>query len=272
MVLPQHSEAEIPQWSYYGSSSNKPAEEQEQEEDYYYYYGSQQQHCFSEGAPAGAAWDQQPSPLVVTRSSSSSSSEDDDEEEKSVVGRDDEGHYDNEEKKNPPSRSSSSGLDAARRVGVAVSGAALTGLGLVMIPLPTPFGCVVAASGMAVLGTEFPAAQRVLDLTVDAAVEALEGNCNNDDDEKQEQKQQLQENGDDDPLTSKQEQCADGAVAADAGGGGKVRSATNAATAKLKQSAQTLGQKALLPVLRKLGGSKAVVAKDNNDGDDEKAA
>ena len=52
-----------------------------------------------------------------------------------------------------------------------------------MIPLPTPFGCVVAASGMAVLGTEFPAAQKVLDQTLDATVDVLERNCDDDDDD-----------------------------------------------------------------------------------------
>ena len=53
----------------------------------------------------------------------------------------------------------------------------MVGVGLIMIPLPTPFGCVVAGAGMAVLGTEFPQAQRILDQTRDAVVDVIEKNC-----------------------------------------------------------------------------------------------
>jgi len=98
----------------------------------------------------------------------------------------------------PPPVSSSSNDDAdldpilvaARKAAVAASGTALVGLGLVMIPLPTPFGCAVAASGMAVLGTEFPAAQRVLDRTREGVVEGLEKMASlEDDDEESERKE-----------------------------------------------------------------------------------
>jgi hypothetical protein len=43
-----------------------------------------------------------------------------------------------------------------------------------MIPLPTPFGAVIAGSGMAVLGTEFPAAQRILDQTCNKVADVIE--------------------------------------------------------------------------------------------------
>jgi Putative transmembrane protein (PGPGW) len=64
--------------------------------------------------------------------------------------------------------------DWVRKTGVAVAGGTMVGVGLIMIPLPTPFGCVVAGSGMAVLGTEFPAAQRVLDRTCKKVADAIE--------------------------------------------------------------------------------------------------
>ena len=64
--------------------------------------------------------------------------------------------------------------DWLRKTGVAVAGGTMVGVGLIMIPLPTPFGCVVAGSGMAVLGTEFPAAQRVLDQTCKRVADAIE--------------------------------------------------------------------------------------------------
>jgi hypothetical protein len=64
--------------------------------------------------------------------------------------------------------------DWFRKTGVAVAGGTMVGVGLIMIPLPTPFGCVVAGSGMAVLGTEFPAAQRALDRTCKKVADAIE--------------------------------------------------------------------------------------------------
>jgi len=52
--------------------------------------------------------------------------------------------------------------DTMRKAGVAVAGGTITAIGLIMIPLPTPMGCVVAGSGMALLGTEFEAANRIM--------------------------------------------------------------------------------------------------------------
>ena len=73
----------------------------------------------------------------------------------------------NDDKAVPISKStgkpSSGFLDGVRKAGVAVAGGTLTAVGLVMIPLPTPMGCVVAGSGMALLGTEFEAANRVME-------------------------------------------------------------------------------------------------------------
>jgi hypothetical protein len=59
-----------------------------------------------------------------------------------------------------------------RKAGVAVAGGVILGVGLVMIPLPTPCGIVVAASGMGVLATEFPEAQKVLDKSREHALKA----------------------------------------------------------------------------------------------------
>lgn len=64
--------------------------------------------------------------------------------------------------------------DWVRKTGVAVAGGTMVGVGLVMIPLPTPFGAVVAGSGMAVLGTEFPAAQRALDRACNKVADAID--------------------------------------------------------------------------------------------------
>jgi Putative transmembrane protein (PGPGW) len=70
--------------------------------------------------------------------------------------------------------------DWFRKTGVAVAGGTMVGVGLIMIPLPTPFGCVVAGSGMAVLGTEFPAVQRVLDRTCKKVADAIEDSSRDD--------------------------------------------------------------------------------------------
>lgn len=53
--------------------------------------------------------------------------------------------------------------DMIRKAGVAVTGGALVVAGLPMIPMPTPGGVVVVGSGMALLATEFPAAQRAIE-------------------------------------------------------------------------------------------------------------
>eukprot|EP00558_Chaetoceros_sp_UNC1202_P002916 CAMPEP_0197234694 /NCGR_PEP_ID=MMETSP1429-20130617/2384_1 /TAXON_ID=49237 /ORGANISM="Chaetoceros sp., Strain UNC1202" /LENGTH=209 /DNA_ID=CAMNT_0042693165 /DNA_START=54 /DNA_END=683 /DNA_ORIENTATION=- len=50
-----------------------------------------------------------------------------------------------------------------RKASVAVTGGALVVVGLPLIPMPTPGGVVVVGGGMALLATEFPAAQRALD-------------------------------------------------------------------------------------------------------------
>lgn len=52
---------------------------------------------------------------------------------------------------------------------VAAVGGTMVGMGLVMIPLPTPFGAVVASSGLAVLGTEFDQAKELNDRLIDGA-------------------------------------------------------------------------------------------------------
>jgi hypothetical protein len=45
----------------------------------------------------------------------------------------------------------------------------MVGVGLVMIPLPTPFGAVIASSGLAVLGTEFKEAKEMNDRLIEGA-------------------------------------------------------------------------------------------------------
>lgn len=62
-------------------------------------------------------------------------------------------------------------VDTVRKGAVAVAGGTLTAVGLVMIPLPTPCGALVAGSGMALLGTEFEAANRVMNQVATAAEE-----------------------------------------------------------------------------------------------------
>ena len=50
-------------------------------------------------------------------------------------------------------------LKMLKKGATAVVGGTMVGVGLVMIPLPTPMGCVVASSGMAILGSEFEGAK-----------------------------------------------------------------------------------------------------------------
>ena len=52
-------------------------------------------------------------------------------------------------------------LKMLRKGATAVVGGTMVGVGLVMIPLPTPFGAVVASGGLAVLGTEFTEAKEL---------------------------------------------------------------------------------------------------------------
>jgi hypothetical protein len=54
-------------------------------------------------------------------------------------------------------------LKALKKASVAITGTALVVAGIPMIPMPTPGGVVVTGSGLALLATEFPAAQRILD-------------------------------------------------------------------------------------------------------------
>lgn len=60
-------------------------------------------------------------------------------------------------------------LKILKKGAVAAVGGSMVGLGLVMIPLPTPFGAVVASSGLAVLGTEFKEAKDLNDSLIDGA-------------------------------------------------------------------------------------------------------
>mmetsp|Transcript_25002 Transcript_25002/g.40957 ORF Transcript_25002/g.40957 Transcript_25002/m.40957 type:complete len:437 (-) Transcript_25002:133-1443(-) len=56
-----------------------------------------------------------------------------------------------------------------RKGAVAAVGGTMVGVGLVMIPLPTPFGAVIASSGLAVLGTEFKEAKDMNDRLIEGA-------------------------------------------------------------------------------------------------------
>ena len=60
-------------------------------------------------------------------------------------------------------------LKMLKKGAVAAVGGSMVGLGLVMIPLPTPFGAVVASSGLAVLGTEFDEAKDLNDRLIGGA-------------------------------------------------------------------------------------------------------
>lgn len=60
-------------------------------------------------------------------------------------------------------------LKTLKKGAVAAVGGTMVGVGLVMIPLPTPFGAVVASSGLAVLGSEFDEAKELNDRLIDGA-------------------------------------------------------------------------------------------------------
>jgi len=77
-----------------------------------------------------------------------------------------------EDAKNNVSKNEKSSF--VRKTATAVAGGAIVGIGLVMIPLPTPCGAVVAGCGMAVLGTEFPAAKRVLGKACNTVADVIE--------------------------------------------------------------------------------------------------
>jgi hypothetical protein len=60
-------------------------------------------------------------------------------------------------------------LALIKKGAVAAVGGTMVGVGLVMIPLPTPFGAVIASSGLAVLGTEFKEAKEMNDRLIEGA-------------------------------------------------------------------------------------------------------
>ena len=60
-------------------------------------------------------------------------------------------------------------LKMIRKGAVAAVGGTMVGVGLVMIPLPTPFGAVIASAGLGVLGTEFNEAKELNDKLIDGA-------------------------------------------------------------------------------------------------------
>lgn len=81
-------------------------------------------------------------------------------------------------------------LKTIRKAGVAVTGGALVVVGLPMIPMPTPGGVVVVGSGMALLATEFPAAQQALDKSRQGLANMV-GDESDDDEEKKEKKKKI---------------------------------------------------------------------------------
>jgi hypothetical protein len=156
-------------------------------------------------------------------------------------------------------------IDMARKAGVAVGGGAMVGLGLVMIPLPTPFGCVVAGAGMGVLATEFPAAQQMIDQTRDAVVDVIEKNCNDvdDDDDEEDVGGENDDNHNDTQRSSRKEEGfvllqKDGQdvketyVSEDGHPFDEVARNFDFAAKTFKKSVNRLGQKAL-PVLKSIG-------------------
>jgi len=164
-----------------------------------------------------------------------------------------------------PKTGSESVIDMARKAGVAVGGGAMVGLGLVMIPLPTPFGCVVAGAGMGVLATEFPAAQQMIDQTRDAVVDVIEKNCNDVDDGEDEDVGG-DEKGNNIISTQRSSRKEEGFVLLEKDGKDvketivsddghpfdEVARNFDFAAKKIKKSVNRLGQKAL-PVLKSIG-------------------
>ena len=98
---------------------------------------------------------------------------------------------DKDEEENTSSSSSSSWFthshNLIKKGAVAVAGGTMVGVGLVMIPLPTPFGAVIAGSGMAVLGTEFEAVQQTNQRMVNTMIQAIEEQQDQDENNNQEQ-------------------------------------------------------------------------------------
>jgi len=64
-------------------------------------------------------------------------------------------------------------LKMLKKGATAVVGGTLVGVGLIMIPLPTPCGCVVASSGLAILGSEFEGAKQMNERIIDKSKKNL---------------------------------------------------------------------------------------------------
>ncbi len=63
-------------------------------------------------------------------------------------------------------------LHRTRKVVIAVVGGTVVVIGIILIPLPGP-GSLVILGGLAILATEFPAAQRLVDRMKDRARRAM---------------------------------------------------------------------------------------------------
>lgn len=69
----------------------------------------------------------------------------------------------NDEEENQEEKEDMSLLKRAKKTAAAVSGGALVVVGIPLIPIPIPCGCIMVAGGLSILASEFPAAQRVID-------------------------------------------------------------------------------------------------------------
>lgn len=87
-------------------------------------------------------------------------------------------------------------LKALKKGAVAVTGTALVVAGIPLIPMPTPGGVIVSGSGLALLATEFPAAQRVLDRSRDG-LEKMVGKEEDDEDDEDDDKSEKEKNDND---------------------------------------------------------------------------
>mmetsp|Transcript_20182 Transcript_20182/g.30349 ORF Transcript_20182/g.30349 Transcript_20182/m.30349 type:complete len:276 (-) Transcript_20182:134-961(-) len=132
-----------------------------------------------------------------------------------------------------------------KKTATAVAGGAMVGVGLIMIPLPTPFGAVVAGGGMAVLGTEFPAAQRALDKTCNAVADVIEKSVSKDDDDDldcRDMKPVEKNNGCTEYANEKMKKLLDE----------KHHSRSSEVSFNIKKSMKQLGKK-VVPVIRRIG-------------------
>ncbi len=92
-----------------------------------------------------------------------------------------------------PENNREKALKALKKGAVAVTGTALVVAGIPLIPMPTPGGVIVSGSGLALLATEFPAAQKVLDKSRDG-LERMVGEEGDDDDEDDESDDEKEKN------------------------------------------------------------------------------